>query len=178
MPVAAAPEAGEPTILPRVEPDVWARLTLAPRVVSPAEPAAGHAVVAGGTPGRRRGDGGRGRERSSSAWSSPAVPTTRPGATSWRSASRRAGAGDGLATGLLATRLEWTRPGDVDHEALITVAERDPIEPLDVTTRVAIARRLLSGAGYAIAPAGGPIGAADRTAIRATRKDLRGADTE
>ncbi len=81
----------------------------------------------------------------------------------------------GLAARLLATRLEWTRPGDVDHEALITVAERDPFEPLDVAMRVAIARRLLGGAGYNVAPAGGALGVADATAIRATRADLRGA---
>jgi hypothetical protein len=45
-----------------------------------------------------------------------------------------------------------------------------------VALRLTIARRLLTGAGYDVAPAGGAIGAADPSAIRATRTDLRGAD--
>jgi GNAT superfamily N-acetyltransferase len=78
----------------------------------------------------------------------------------------------GLATRLLAQRLEWARPGDTDHDALITVAERDPFEPLDVSMRVAIARRLLVGAGFTLAPAGGAIGATDPVALRARRTVL------
>ncbi len=82
----------------------------------------------------------------------------------------------GLGRRLLAEGLAWTRPGDVDHEALVTVAERDPFEPLDVATRGAVARRLFAEAGFDLASPGGPLGAADPTAIRATRTDLRGAD--
>jgi acetoin utilization protein AcuC len=164
----AAPAHGEPTILPRVEPDVWARLTLEPRVVAPADPAGGHAIVLAAL-------------RDGAAVTAAIVGTvvvglaiTRPAGDAARSDLLALGVAPGwrrrgLATRLLATRLEWTRPGDVDHEALITVAERDPIEPLDVTTRVAIARRLLSGAGYTTAPAGGWVGSADPTAIRAMR---------
>ncbi len=40
-PVSTA-EGRTPTILPRVEPDVWARLTVAARVVAPADPATAH----------------------------------------------------------------------------------------------------------------------------------------
>ena len=80
----------------------------------------------------------------------------------------------GLATRLLTTRLESSRPGDMDHEALITVGERDPLEPLDVATRVTIARRLLTGAGFALTSPGGAIGAADPTAIRGLRGALPG----
>ena len=69
---------------------------------------------------------------------------------------------------------EWSRPGDVDHEALLTVAERDPIEPLDVATRVTVARRLLAGAGFEVSSPGGAIGAADPAALRGARTDLRG----
>jgi hypothetical protein len=64
------------------------------------------------------------------------------------------------------------RPGDVDHEAVVTVAERDPFEPLDARIRATLARRLLSAAGFDVAPADGAIGAADPTAIRARRRSL------
>ena len=175
MPEEPTPGVGAPTILPRVEPDVWARLTLASRVVAPADPRSGQAIVLAAI-------------RDGAAVAAALEGTTVVGlaitrhaddaarddllalgvAPAWR---RR-----GLAARLLATRLEWTRPGDVDHEAMITVAERDPIEPLDVAVRVAIARRLLAGAGYQVASPGGAIGAADQTALRATLTDLRGAE--
>ena len=164
------PTPAQPTILPRVEPDVWARLTLAPRVVAPVEPAAGHAIVLAAI-------------RDGAAVTAAVEGTTVVGLAVTRHGRRRRperpagprrrardGAGEVSRRSCSRRRLEWTRPGDVDHEALVTVAERDPIEPLDVATRVAIARRLLAGAGYDVAPAGGAIGAADPTAIRATRQ--------
>ena len=171
----AATPGRQPSILPRVEADVWARLTLAPRVVAPADPASGHAIVLAairdGAAVSAAVDGtvvvglAVSRHADDAARSDLLALGVAPG---WQ---RR-----GIGAKLLATRLEWTRPGDVDHEALVTVAERDPFEPLDVAMRVAIARRLLTGAGYNVAPAGGSVGAADATAIRATRTDLRGVD--
>lgn len=169
MPAVATPGVGSPAVLPRVEPDVWERLTLAPRVISPADPAAAHSLVLAAI-------------RDGAAVAAALEGTTVVGlaitrhaddavrsdlltlgvAPAWR---RR-----GLATRLLATRMEWTRPGDVDHEALITVAERDPIEPLDVAARAAIARRILTGAGFTVGFPGGAIGSADPTALRATRR--------
>jgi hypothetical protein len=59
---------------------------------------------------------------------------------------------------------------------LVTVAERDPIEPLDVGTRTGIARRLLTEAGFGVAAAGGVVGAADPTAVRGTRSLVRSVD--
>jgi acetoin utilization protein AcuC len=174
MPEVALPRAGRPTILPRVEADVWARLTLARRVVPPVESAAGHAIVLAAI-------------RDGAAVTAAVEGTTVVGLAITRRADDAARSDllvlgvapdwrrQGLATRLLATRIEWTRPGDVDHEALITVAERDPIEPLDVATRNAIARRLLTGAGFDVAPAGGAVGAEDVTAIRASRRDVRDA---
>jgi acetoin utilization protein AcuC len=167
--VSLAPGPGQPTILPRVEADVWDRLTLAPRVVPPADAIAGHALLLAAI-------------RDGAAISAAVVSTTVVGLAVTRRADDAArsdllGLGvapawrrRGLATTLLAARVEWSRPGDVDHEALVTVAERDPFEPLDVAVRVAIARRLLTSAGFDVAPAGGTIGAADPTAIRATRR--------
>jgi acetoin utilization protein AcuC len=177
MPETPTPGVGAPAILPRVEPDVWGRLTLAARVVAPADPHAGHAIVlaairdgaavAAALEGTTVVGLALTRHADDAARSDLLALGVAPG---WR---RR-----GLATALLAKRLEWTRPGDVDHEALVTVAERDPIEPLDVGTRAAIARRLLTGAGFDVGSPGGAIGAADPTALRATRTYLRGASDE
>ncbi|OGO58448.1 MAG: hypothetical protein A2V85_06375 [Chloroflexi bacterium RBG_16_72_14] len=63
----------------------------------------------------------------------------------WREAWRRAG----LAGALLGA-LAAGRPAGAAMEALVGVAERDVVEPLPVETRIAIARRLLGRAGFAI----------------------------
>lgn len=165
---SAAARGRTPTIFPQVEPDAWVRLTLAPRVVPPVNPADGHALLLAAI-------------RDGAGVSAAVLGTTVVGLVITRHAGDAARSDilamgvapgwrrHGLAARLLAARLEWTRPGDVAHEALITVAERDPVEPLDVGIRNAIARRLLTGAGFDIAPAGGAIGSADPTAIRAKR---------
>lgn len=171
---ASAAGSVEPTILPRVEPDVWARLTLAPRVIPPLDPADGHALVLAAL---RDGAGASAavlgttvvglviaRHADDSAWTDILATGVAPG---WRRC--------GLASQLLAARVEWARSGVVDHAALITVAERDPVEPLDVGIRTAIARRLLTSAGFDVSPAGGAVGSADPTALRATRAVLRDA---
>ena len=177
MPAAPKPTVGSPAILPRVEADVWARLTLSARVVPPLDVSIGHAIVAAAI-------------RDGAAVTVAVEGTTVVGLAMTRHADDAARSDllalgvapdwrrRSLATTLLAKRLEWTRPGDVDHEALITVAERDPIEPLDVGVRVSIARRLLSGAGFDLASPGGAIGSADPTALRATRTDLRGSSAD
>ncbi|HEX9549817.1 MAG TPA: hypothetical protein VF971_01845, partial [Candidatus Limnocylindrales bacterium] len=54
-------------------------------------------------------------------------------------------------------------------EAAMTVAERDPIEPLGRPTRAAIARRLLESTGFRIERAAGPVGAADPASLIARR---------
>ncbi len=174
MSAEPTPGVGKPAVLPRVEADVWARLTLAPRVVAPADAASGHAIVLAAI------QNGAAVTAAVEGTVIVGLAITRHADDAARSDLLALGVAPawrqrGLAARLLATRLEWTRPGDVDHEALITVAERDPFEPLDVAMRVAIARRLLGGAGYNVAPAGGALGVADATAIRATRADLRGA---
>jgi len=53
--------------------------------------------------------------------------------------------------------------------AAVTVAERDPFEPLARATRATIARRVLEGAGFRLEQATGPVGAADPKALVAYR---------
>jgi GNAT superfamily N-acetyltransferase len=168
MPVAAALGVGRPSILPRVEADAWARLTLASRVIAPAEPSAAHALVLAAI-------------RDGAAVCAAVEGTTVVGLAITRSAddtprSNLLAVGvappwrrQGLATGLLAARLNAGRPGDVDHEAVITVGERDPFEPLDVRIRATLARRLLTGAGFDVVLAGTALEAGDSISLRATR---------
>ncbi|HEX4898059.1 MAG TPA: hypothetical protein VFV53_06820, partial [Candidatus Limnocylindrales bacterium] len=54
-------------------------------------------------------------------------------------------------------------------EAVVAVAERDPIEPLARPTRAVIARRLLESAGFRVQRAAGPLGLADPDAFAAHR---------
>ena len=172
---APDPGVGQPSILPRVEADVWARLTLAPRVVTPVDPAVGHAIVlraiqdGAGVTAALEGTTVIGAVITRHADDAPRSDLLALGvAPDWRR--------QGLATRLLATRLEFSPPDDVEHEALVTVAERDPLEPLALGIRTAIARRLLTGAGFDVGSAVGAIGGADPTAIRATRSALSRAD--
>ena len=77
---------------------------------------------------------------------------------------------DGLATRLLEAHLdEFARPG-TPVTASITLAERDPIEPLDREIRASIARRLLERAGFEVRPAAREILRADPAARDATRR--------
>jgi ribosomal protein S18 acetylase RimI-like enzyme len=75
----------------------------------------------------------------------------------------------GLGTAMLRTHIEGMRPGDVDLAAEVTVAERDPFEPLDGRDRAAIARRMLSGAGFEVTGADPDVRSIDPTALSAQR---------
>jgi hypothetical protein len=55
-------------------------------------------------------------------------------------------------------------------EALVTVAERDPVGPLDHELRASIARRLLERAGFSVEAAAAPLRGIDPRAIRAIRR--------
>ena len=150
---------------------MWARLTLAPRVIPPAEAASGHALVlaairdGAGVSAAVEGTTVVGLAISRRAEDAPRAALLALGvAPAWRR--------NGLATHAARDAPCGARPGDVDHEALITVAERDPIEPLDVSVRTAVARRLLDVAGFDVASPGAALGSADPTALRATRSAL------
>ncbi|HSL75973.1 MAG TPA: hypothetical protein VK867_03440, partial [Candidatus Limnocylindrales bacterium] len=70
----------------------------------------------------------------------------------------------GMATALLRDHAE---PG---LTAVVTLAERDPIDPLPREMRAKIARRLLEGAGFEIGPVEDVIRSIDSAAFRADRR--------
>ncbi len=159
---------GSPIVIPAVDRGTWDNLTLAGGVLAPADPAAGHALVAAGL-----ADGLR--------VTVAVAGTTVVGAAA---SDRRHGAARGellaigvaplhrrrgLATRLLAAHVADGAPGDTDLVTEVTVAERDPFDPLDEALRREIARRLLGPAGFRVSPAEGPLRAADPGAVVAIR---------
>ena len=164
---AATPGVGAPAIVASVEPDTWARLTVAAGVIAPFEPASAHALVLAAL------RDGAGISAALDGTTVVGLAITRHADHATRSDLLALGIApawrrQGLATRLLAARLDATRPRDVDYQALVTVAERDPIEPLEMAIRSTIARRLFTGAGFTTSSAGGLLGAADPSAVRAT----------
>jgi ribosomal protein S18 acetylase RimI-like enzyme len=79
----------------------------------------------------------------------------------------------GLATALLEACVTAGRPGDTEYTADVTLAERDPIEPLERGLRATIARRLLERAGFVVRPADADLRHADSGAFSAVRPALR-----
>jgi acetoin utilization protein AcuC len=73
----------------------------------------------------------------------------------------------GLGTALLRRHVE-AAPGRA-WRATVTLAERDPFEPLDRAVRADVARRLFEAAGFEVGTAQDPIGRADPEAILAVR---------
>lgn len=129
-----------PTIVASVDVSTWAGLTLAARVIPPADAAEGHAVVAAaladGASVAAAVDG------STVVGLAVASPDGELLAIGVGPDHRRAGLGSGLLRATSATRA-----------ALDPVAERDPIDPIDVRLRASIWRRLHEGAGLHVEPA-------------------------
>jgi len=163
---------GDP-IVSEIDAAGWSRLRLAPRVVAPADHGAGHALIAAAI-----GDGaivsaglvgttvvgvaiaGRSDDGPSHELLAVGVaPAFRP---------------RGLATALLASLTSATDSAGVELLAEVTLAERDPIDPIDRGTRASIARRLLERAGFELRPVDAEVRAADPVAIRAVRPVERG----
>jgi acetoin utilization protein AcuC len=177
-PFGAAPAGGDehravvggdaPTIVPLVDADTWARLSLATRVLSPADPSAAHGLVAAAV-------------RDGARVSAAVAGSTVVGAVVSRFQEREARVNllaigvapawrrHGLAGRLLAAHVDGMRPGDTELVAEVTVGERDPVDPLPREVRRAIAERLLTGAGFHVAPAEPAVQSADPAAVRATR---------
>ena len=148
----------------------WEQLRLAPRVVAPDDPAAGHRLVAAAlASGARVIAAVAGNVAVGVAISVPARQPAGAGfedllAVGVTPTRRRSG----LATSLLA-ELVRTMPAGRAIRAAVGVAERDVHEPLDRALRATIARRLLVSAGFTVDRAPDPVGRADPQAIVARR---------
>jgi acetoin utilization protein AcuC len=150
-----------PGLLPVVDAGTWARLVLAPRVVSPADPASGQALILAAI--RQGADitaAVAGDQVVGLAASGPVAPDGERDllALGVAPAYRRAGLAGRLMAASTAARAE------------IGLAERDPFEPFDIVLRRQIATRLLERAGFEIGPASGSPGPIDQAAVVATRR--------
>ncbi|MEA2631536.1 MAG: hypothetical protein QOE66_1755, partial [Chloroflexota bacterium] len=164
---SAAPSSpgGVPSIVGSVDASTWERLALAPRVVAPTDPVAGHALVlATIRAGAIVSAAVEGSLVVGLAIVGPMEADRRREllAVGVAPSHRRRG----LAAALLTTST-GNRPHDIEITAEVTLAERDPIEPLDRATRATVARRLLERAGFAMRPSDADVRAADPGATRA-----------
>ena len=166
QPVSAADATGEPTIMPTVDAETWSRLTLLPRVIAPADPVLGHRLVAAALRDGRSAivsAAVAGSDVVGLAVSAPADPTdgTRELLALGVAPDHRR---RGIATALLKVH---ALSGSF---AVVTLAERDPIDPLPRQVREAIARRLLGGAGLEISGADNAVRSIDPAAITARKR--------
>lgn len=157
---------GTPTIVASIDADAWSQLSLASRVIAPTGPASAHGLVSAAL-----------RASPPAAVSAAVVGSTVVGLTLSTPADPRNGSSElvglgvapghrrrGIATALL--RAHATN----GSTAVVTLAERDPIDPLRRDLRASIARRLFVGAGYEIGGVDAGVHAIDPGAFRA---DLR-----
>ena len=140
---------GQPKILDTVDRDTLERLTLAPRLVANLDPALlRDLLVAPALSLTIAVDGATAVGLVVSALDDPAASDPAAGrsvlavgvAPAWR---RQA-----LATRMLAAHLETFRRAGTPWTATVTLAERDPVEPLDRALRSTIAARLYERAGF------------------------------
>jgi acetoin utilization protein AcuC len=131
---------GAPTILDVVSSASWDRLALGERVVAPHAAAVGRAILGSALAG--------GATVTAAVVDATIVGSavTAPDGELIALGVAPAHRQRGLAAGLLAA-------SPATH-ATVTMAERDPVEPLDVALRIPFARRLLEGAGFRAASGG------------------------
>jgi acetoin utilization protein AcuC len=137
---------GDPHVLPAVDASTWDRLALARGVLAPADPVDAHVIVAAGL-----ADGLRATAAVSGSTVVGAV-VSRIDEGGGRAELLGLGvAADarhrGLAERLLRSHVEALGSG-IQIAAEVTVAERDPFDPIDGSLRRSIARRLLERAGF------------------------------
>ena len=162
----AGPGDRTPTIVESVDAATWADLRLAPRVVAPVEPAAGHAIIlAALRDGAHVSAALDGRRVVGIALAGPADDhgSREVLAVGVAPSHRGRGLGSALLGSVVAAAVADGYLADV------TLAERDPIEPIDRQLRAEIARRVLTRAGFDTRPADAIVRAADPNAFRAVR---------
>lgn len=182
MPVAARPSRGAATVIDAVDASVWARLTLAPRVVAPFDPVSAHGLVAAaladgavvtaavrdttvvgllvvGRAARGESAGGDSVGGGSAGGELLALGV----APDWRRS--------GLARELLS--VEARRGAGAATGAELSMAERDVVEPLDRSVRAAIGRRILEGAGFTVVPPDPALQSIDPMLLRVERPAAR-----
>jgi acetoin utilization protein AcuC len=159
--------AGEPTIVREIDAAAWARLALARGALAPADPRAAHAIVAAGL-----ADGLQ--------VTAAVIDSTVVGAVASHVGPDRQHAGllglgvapghrrRELAGSLLRAHVESLGPG-VEITTAVSVAERDPFDPIDGSLRRAIGRRLLEASGFEVVPAESAVRSADPATISAVR---------
>jgi ribosomal protein S18 acetylase RimI-like enzyme len=159
--------APEPTIVGAIDAASWGRVTLASRVIPPADPSADHALILAAIRD--------GATVSAALDGNVVVGLAIAGAPDERGERELLAVGvapdyrqRGLARALL-TALAQDGDATLGLHAQITVAERDPIEPLERGVRASIARRLLQGAGFEITAADVDLRGADPASFRAVR---------
>jgi acetoin utilization protein AcuC len=151
----------EASLRTSIDAQAWERLDLAPRVLPPFDARAGHALVA-----RALAEPGRVR-LSVAVWGGTVVGAALTVVEGDR--ERLIGLGvapghrrRGLATALLRSHLvDATGPIDV----VITVGDRDPVEPLPRPVRGLVIRRVLEAVGFRPTPVPSALGAADPSAV-------------
>jgi acetoin utilization protein AcuC len=170
VPLPAGTTSGRPTILAAVDRATLERLAFAERLVSALSPVDLRELLLSGTPGDLTVavDGSTivGLVASVVDPSTSGAAERAILAVGVAPPARRGG----LATRLLDAHLNEFAGPETPTTASITLAERDPIEPLDRGTRSSIARRLLEHAGFSIHPATDPIRRADPEALEAIRR--------
>ena len=163
---AGAATADVPTILPAVDAATWESLSLAGRVIPPADADAGHALIlaairAGATVSATLVGG------ATVVGLAAAGPPDDHGrreilAVGVAPAFRRRG----IARSLLGACIT----ADGGYIADVTLAERDPVDPLPRDVRAEVARRLLQRAGFEIRPGEAPVRNADQGVLHAVRE--------
>jgi acetoin utilization protein AcuC len=155
------------SIVGSVDAATWGRLTVAPRVVAPADSVAGHALVLAAIRA--------GAVVSAAVEGSVVVGLAVAGPIEDDRRRELLAAGvapshrrRGLA-GTLLKALTEAVPREIELIADVTLAERDPVEPLERRLRVQIARRLLERVGFEIGPIDAEVRVPDPAAFRAAR---------
>jgi acetoin utilization protein AcuC len=171
---APPPGVGRPAIID-ADASRWERLTLAPRVVAPADPIAGHALILAAIRD--------GASVSATVEGTLVVGLAIAGPIDEYAGRELLALGvapafrqRGLGGALLEACVTSGRPGDVEYTADVSLAERDPVEPLDRAIRVDIARRLLERAGFEIGQVDGDLRRADPGALSAVRPAINDRD--